>query len=90
MRVRTWVRVVWSAGGEVGVGGEGWDWVAAHISGARCGAPGRVAVLMVTGTLSGALVEASDGRGEKASSGIGVVLRVRVEGIRAGSRRAMF
>jgi hypothetical protein len=44
----------------------------------------------VTATLSGAWVEASDGWGEEASSGIRVVLRVRVDGMLAGSRRAMF
>ena len=90
MRRRTWVQVACAEEGEVGGMDEGRGFVEAHISEARCGAPGTVALLTVTATLSGAWVEASVGRGEKASSGMAVVLRVQFEGMDASSRWAMF
>jgi len=81
MRRRRWVRGEFAAVGADGGGvlEEGRGLVESQISEARCGAPGWVALLTVTATVSGVWVEASDGRGEKASSGIGVVLKVRVE-----------
>jgi hypothetical protein len=77
MMRRRWVRGEW----EVDADGV---WVSLGTAWST-GLVGRVGAT-VTATLSGAWVEASDGRGEKASSGMAAVFRVQFEGMDASSR----